>query len=109
MVVDQTGRWAPAGALTTAFTPPASCFENLYYSGGGGTVTLGQFSEQPECYPTQYWEKFWGEDAGYYSPRVCPSRYTSACGRQTSNVLGKWYTVGPEVIAGETAVKCCPQ
>ncbi|KAH7394282.1 hypothetical protein BKA66DRAFT_438645 [Pyrenochaeta sp. MPI-SDFR-AT-0127] len=109
MVVQRTGWWTPVGPLTTVFTPPASCLQHLYYDAATTTVTLGKFGSQPECYPTKYWEEFWGSGIGYYSPAICPSGFTSACGRQTSNNPGPGYTVGPSVRSGETVVKCCPR
>ncbi|KAF4462267.1 transmembrane alpha-helix domain-containing [Fusarium albosuccineum] len=57
---------APAGALTTVFTPPAGCVEDqdLYY-------------HVRTCMPLpERWSLYWGA-ASYYSPGICPSGMVS--------------------------------
>jgi len=82
----------PAGALTTVFTPPANC---------PSLVATNDESPVSSCMPTDYANKYWDSNAGYYSPGVCPSGYTVACSRYNSEQ-------GPAVEDGETALICCP-
>ncbi|KAF2438511.1 hypothetical protein P171DRAFT_491176 [Karstenula rhodostoma CBS 690.94] len=85
------------GALTTAFVPAPGCNDTIYgkvYR--TGTVTskwhsLGQ-TDTKSCYPSG----FTTPDA-YYSPGICPSAWSSACGNVES--------IGSMT---ETRVTCCP-
>jgi len=87
------------GALTTAFTPPASCATSTgihivsddngqYWAAGPVNLDLAS-----ECYPPDYnpTKKF------YYSPGICPSGYTPACTRRSSLAT-----------LTETIYTCCP-
>src|SRR5436190_5468627 len=78
----------PVAALTTIFTPPASCLQTLfvqYYTQfqppnnfGNTHLTLG-LMQMSQCFPISYSEQYHHSRVGYYSPAVCPSGYTSAC------------------------------
>ncbi|KIM98166.1 hypothetical protein OIDMADRAFT_147639, partial [Oidiodendron maius Zn] len=83
------------GELTTTFIPPSSCissFSNVYIVGSLRYVAAGPVSTDG-CFPSNY------NDAqnNYYSPGICPARYTSACSSIDS--------IG---TLTETAVICCP-
>ena len=83
------------GELTTTFIPPSSCissFSNVYIVGSLRYVAGGPVSTDG-CFPSNY------NDAqnNYYSPGICPARYTSAC--SSINSIG---------ALTETAVICCP-
>ncbi|KAF2458213.1 hypothetical protein BDY21DRAFT_215435 [Lineolata rhizophorae] len=93
MAAEHSGT-APAGALTDIFTMPSYC--------NGITTPFWTFACMPPNYSSVYW---FGPEAGYYSPGICPSGYTSACTRPPDS-SGIEY--GPPVIAGETAHICCP-
>ncbi|KAJ3544213.1 hypothetical protein NM208_g3176 [Fusarium decemcellulare] len=80
---------APAGALTTVFTPPAGCVEDqdLYY-------------KVRTCLPLpERWSLYWGA-ASYYSPGICPSGMVS--------VAKPPPFFGPPIEPSETAMICCP-
>lgn len=81
---------APAGALTTVFTPPADCandIEDLWYK----TRTCLPLSDR--------WRLYW-EAASFYSPGICPSGMHS--------VASPPPFFGPPIEPGETAIVCCP-
>ena len=107
--------WDPATALTTAYKFPASCnpsdpFDDL---------------ASPECVPPG-WRSYWhprtqewiyylniSEEvdaipARYYSPAICPKRYTAAYTRPVFVHPLARRGVGPAEELGETAVFCCP-
>lgn len=95
--------WAPnLGPLTTTFTPPTSCFKDLYYlfTLDPGSVRHPSLAwiTKTECYPTNYPQEDSWYYAGYYSPAVCPSGYWSACVEHESLVAIK-----------ETGFVCCPR
>lgn len=85
------------GALTTAFVPGPGCNDTIYgkiYS--VGTVrdkwhSLGQ-TDTRSCYPAAF-----TTPNAYYSPGICPSAWSSACGNVES--IGS---------VTETRVTCCP-
>lgn len=60
-------------ALTTIFQPPASCFDNIYTSLGGGVYEKDVSIKSSECYPSGFRSIF--SEAIPYSPGVCPSGY----------------------------------
>ncbi|KAF4954067.1 hypothetical protein FSARC_12234 [Fusarium sarcochroum] len=80
---------APAGALTTIFTPPVDCIKDrvLYYK----TRTCMPLPER--------WSLYW-EAASYYSPGICPSGMIS--------VATPPPFFGPPIEPSETAIVCCP-
>ena len=88
------------GALTTTFTPPATCtqsFSNLYINHTRdltGPAIAGPLSAN-DCFPDNF--NLNAADR-YYSPGVCPAGYTSAC--SSSNTISGTRT--------ETVVTCCP-
>ena len=61
-------------ALTTVFTPPASCFDNTYTSLGGGVYEKDVSILSSECYPSGY-RSIFSENIPF-SPGVCPSGYS---------------------------------
>ncbi|KAI9926515.1 hypothetical protein MW887_004283 [Aspergillus wentii] len=78
--------------LTTTFTPPSSCLNDLWLVGksGSGWMNLGPTSTS-ECLPSGW------ATSSYFSPGICPSGYVIA----SSGV----------VYAGtvtESAATCCP-
>ncbi|KAJ4270357.1 hypothetical protein NW762_002036 [Fusarium torreyae] len=80
---------APAGALTTIFTPPVDCVKDriLYY-------------KTRSCMPLpERWSLYW-EAASYYSPGICPSGMIS--------VATPPPFFGPPIELNETAIVCCP-
>ncbi|KAK4106967.1 hypothetical protein N658DRAFT_491587 [Parathielavia hyrcaniae] len=91
---------ASLGALTTTFTPPASCAlsTGIHIVGCGDACVW--WAEGPlnspaasACYPSSYDPSL----GHYYSPGVCPSGYTAACtSRRTSGDVT------------ETIQTCCP-
>ncbi|KAK4124048.1 hypothetical protein N657DRAFT_573286, partial [Parathielavia appendiculata] len=91
---------ASLGALTTAFTPPASCASSTGIHIVGCGAECVWWAEGPlnspaasACYPSSYNPSL----GHYYSPGVCLSGYTAACTpRRTSG----------DVI--ETIQTCCP-
>lgn len=81
---------APAGALTTVFTPPASCSETAY-----------KWYRTSTCMPSpERWRLYWSA-ASFYSPGICPSGMVSAA---TPPAF-----FGPPVELDETAIVCCPR
>ncbi|KAK5993676.1 hypothetical protein PT974_07111 [Cladobotryum mycophilum] len=79
---------APAGALTTIFTPPASCLDK------------SRFYRTSTCEPLpERWRLYWSA-ASYYSPGICPSGMLS--------VATPPPFFGPPVQPSETAIVCCP-
>ncbi|OJJ50256.1 hypothetical protein ASPZODRAFT_128884 [Penicilliopsis zonata CBS 506.65] len=94
-----------APRLTTTFTPPTSCIQDIYRATRGcpgtGTNTcqytwlqLGPTRSTNVCLPSG-WAS--GSTAGYFSPGICPSGYTTAC----SSVV----TIDS---LSETRATCCP-
>lgn len=80
-------------ALTTIFTPPASCNQINIFTPGPAYV-LGPFLDTVDCLPSGYNYL----QTPYFSPGLqCPSGYTKACG--SSNVVG---------TTTETVATCCP-
>lgn len=77
------------GALTTTFTPPASCLSDLSGTSWNGTVYYLGPASTGSCFP----ENYEPPRSNYYSPGVCPYGYRSAC----SSVSG-----------ADTVVTCCP-
>lgn len=87
-------------ALTTTFTPAASCLTDLYlYSvvSGGYLWDYRQLGPSPtasECFPS----KFSATPSAYFSPGICPTYYSIAC----STVVN----IG---TVTETRATCCPR
>lgn len=81
-------------ALTSTFTPPASCLQTFYHYAQvvGPMLELGP-SNVPDCLPPNYQSS----SDFYYSPGVCPSGYVKAC--SSSVVIGS---------LTETRATCCP-
>ncbi|KAF1810109.1 hypothetical protein P152DRAFT_140026 [Eremomyces bilateralis CBS 781.70] len=80
-------------ALTTTFTPPASCFTDWFFSTND---QQGPSRSATECFPSGFggWEP---ARNFYFSPGVCPISYVT---RKTSlKRIGS---------ATETIVACCP-
>jgi hypothetical protein len=83
-------------ALTTTFTPPASCLSDVYLSDQSNipAIILGNPQGTASCLPS-------GIDplrTSFFSPGLyCPSGYTNAC--STTVTIGS---------AKETQVTCCP-
>jgi hypothetical protein len=76
-------------ALTTVFTPPASCFDNSYTLYGSPVYVKDVQVQSLECYPegfTALWSV--GEP---FSPGVCPESYvgvsSTESGRDGTRVL----------------------
>ncbi|KAK2785838.1 hypothetical protein FQN52_008253 [Onygenales sp. PD_12] len=107
---------SPSAPLTTTFSPPASCFNDIYQvltSHSTLTSTLTEpislttyqyFQLGPptptECFPSpgpQPWTALDIPTDAYYSPAICPSGYFSCSISETS--------VGPLT---ETHATCCP-
>ncbi|KAH9229811.1 hypothetical protein K456DRAFT_40040 [Colletotrichum gloeosporioides 23] len=68
------------GSLTTIFSPALTCISPDQYwleeRDGQSYVQQGPpFTQAPECFPSG----FTPVPASYYSPGVCPSRYTAVC------------------------------
>lgn len=63
-------------ALTTIFTPPASCFDNSYTLYGSSVYVKDVSVESQECYPDGF-QTLWsvGEP---FSAGVCPESYATA-------------------------------
>ncbi|QGA15840.1 hypothetical protein EYB26_003501 [Talaromyces marneffei] len=86
-------------ALTTTFTPAASCLTDLYLNNivSNGFIwdyrQLGPAPTGTDCYPP----KFAATPSAYFSPGICPTSYTIAC----STVL----SIGSST---ETRATCCP-
>ncbi|KAK3374674.1 hypothetical protein B0H63DRAFT_452521 [Podospora didyma] len=78
-------RTRPAAALTTVYTLPCGPYFDQYDS---------------SCAPPN-WTSYWGGNVGYYSPAICPSGWTIACGRFAS-------AQGPALTFGESAGMCAP-
>ncbi|KAF2489940.1 hypothetical protein BU16DRAFT_441975, partial [Lophium mytilinum] len=76
---------APAGPLTTVFTPPYPC-------------------ESYDCMPPGFTD-YWLTNVGYYSPAICPLSYTVDCSRPSDLCNG---VEGPTQTQGEFAWRCCP-
>ncbi|KAK4555036.1 hypothetical protein LTR86_007802 [Recurvomyces mirabilis] len=81
-------------ALTTTFTPPASCFDNQYTSYGGSYWVKDTAVSSLQCYPTGF-KSLWPNGIPF-SPGICPQSYTTAT---QSPYSGQ---------AGATAGLCCP-
>lgn len=79
-------------ALTTTFTPPASCFDNVYTSLGGGVYEKDVSIVSSECYPSGFRTLF--SEAVPFSPGLCPSGY----GYDSTTSYGD----------DATAALCCP-
>jgi hypothetical protein len=92
-------------ALTTTFTPPASCFGtnaiiDVLTTVCAGTLASCQYlvlGQAPDgsktCMPPGYTA---GGDY-FYSPGICPSGYTTAC-----------YSLNSVGSVTQTAATCCP-
>lgn len=74
----------------TAFRPPSSCFEQLWYNSISDKVLGNPYDTS--CKPSGW------NTAVRYSPAFCPLSYTSASGTV--------YTAG---TVTETVVDCCPR
>jgi hypothetical protein len=63
-----------------------------------------KFQEEPyfkkSCAPPNF-SKYWWDQAGFYSPAICPQGYTMGCTRWDSDQ-------GPTVEPTETAMQCVP-
>lgn len=92
------------GPLTTAFTPPSTCFYTTAFPATVGLfdVTgagLGFAQTQLEivsnvataCYPSGYGG--YGDSSHYFSPGICPSGYSTGI---------------PSTVSEETQALCCP-
>ncbi|KAL5615349.1 hypothetical protein BROUX41_005397 [Berkeleyomyces rouxiae] len=106
------------GPLTTTFTPPASCTSlfgecSTCLQGWRAQVCLETKQiENTDCWPgtsqgaasaTQPLQGW-----GFYSPGiVCPAGHYSACSATAGSTSG--WEVQFSMIAGETAVGCCPE
>jgi hypothetical protein len=79
-------------ALTTTFTPSASCFSEYYIiSGDPAFLSFGPPSTS-DCLPSG-----WTVTSQYFSPGICPSGYSIAC--STTINIGS---------VTETRATCCP-
>jgi hypothetical protein len=67
------------GPLTTDFTPPKSCFDNITQWRITENVIFHRISGHPNCYPGDVRVLSQTFDGYYYSPGVCPSGFTEAC------------------------------
>ncbi|KAF2281528.1 uncharacterized protein EI97DRAFT_438856 [Westerdykella ornata] len=87
----------PVGALTTIWSPPASCLPlvNHWLEGRCLPSSGGTYSQYNKI---------------YYSPAICPSGYTVACTRPTTSfgIGGSSDFYGPPLEPSETAQLCCP-
>ena len=92
-------------ALTTTFTPAASCLASsnvweIHFTtaGAGAFDTYLYYLQGPprtsDCLP----ENYDPVTTAYYSPGICPSGYTAAC--SYANTLGS---------LTETTLTCCPR
>ena len=80
-------------ALTTVFTPPLSCFNNVYTSVGASIYEKDVSITSSQCYPSGFDALFVGSVP--YSPGVCPSGYTYGSTEPYHN--------------DATAALCCPE
>ncbi|OCK90237.1 uncharacterized protein K441DRAFT_699181 [Cenococcum geophilum 1.58] len=88
------------GPLTTVFTPPSTCLHNLYVLDGGlfpDIAFLDFFAE--DCSPSSAYTSLGSFTYDYYSPGICPFKYTSACGPTC---------LESPLSPLETGIKCCP-
>lgn len=86
----------PQAAVTTIFTPPASCGSWIdAYSWREDFTTLSS------CFPGE--PSIPGAATVYYSPAICPSGYSVDCTAMENT--------NPRVsfLAGETGMVCCPR
>lgn len=112
------------GPLTTTFTPRPACtqvatscdtcleaWQAQTCSGIGNSLAFLQ--DDASCWPPLSGEAAASQFTlpllgyGFYSPGlICPSGYTSACSA-TAGGASDWH-VEYSMVAGETAVGCCP-
>jgi hypothetical protein len=83
-------------ALTTTFTPPASCLSTVYSYGGSPDAHWDELgpADVLNCLPPAYQTT----PGFFYSPGVCPEGYSQAC----SSVVA----IGSLT---ETRATCCPR
>ncbi|KAF8860665.1 hypothetical protein BDZ45DRAFT_304603 [Acephala macrosclerotiorum] len=82
-----TGTITSAPALTTTFTPAASCTNDFYTNTESNWYSIGG-PLASQCFPSG-----WASTSQYFSPGICPDGYTQAC----SSLNG-----------AETRATCCP-
>ena len=84
-------------ALTTVFTPPASCLDNSYTSYAASVYVKDVKVQASACYPEGF-QSLWslGEP---FSPGVCPESYAAVSSSTTK---------GGKSGRDETRVLCCP-
>ncbi|KAK2759763.1 hypothetical protein FQN54_002497 [Arachnomyces sp. PD_36] len=89
------------GSITSVFEPEPYCLKELYLDDDGGDLYLNPLRD-PKCYPPGFPENADNQIISYYyySPAICPSGYTSACGE---TCLAK------PLPMRETAIKCCAE
>ncbi|KAK0732453.1 hypothetical protein B0T21DRAFT_290944 [Apiosordaria backusii] len=119
------------GPLITTFTPPPACtvavgagrggfLGDLFGGGDGQSIAyLGQACSQnraidnTSCWPTTSSGAESKEASlsgwGFYSPGLhCPGGYATACAATGGSGGGSEWPVQFRLLAGETAVGCCP-
>lgn len=91
-------------ALTTTFTPPASCFDNSYTSWNTEYYIKGIKGPVISCYPPGYTDLL--EHNQPFSPGVCPEKYVVV----TQMLLpGTGSGTGSEQGPTTTRAYCCPR
>ncbi|KAH6623464.1 hypothetical protein F5144DRAFT_362378 [Chaetomium tenue] len=104
--VEDADGWKQVGALTTTFTPPASCTRILETSSSSLAILGADFFNQDSCYPDVDDQPL---IRAYFRPgRVCPSGWTG------ENIFGGTAGTDPRLVLpslrpDETAVVCCPR
>ncbi|KAK4619740.1 hypothetical protein CLAFUW4_11314 [Fulvia fulva] len=99
---------APVPAVTTIFTPPASCLDSTYtlrpqgidYTSDRDTQTLIK-AYSTECYPSQ---ATLSDGYVFASPGLCPSAWTIASGLRVSDDFyhcGSWPSLSSVILLSE--------
>jgi len=92
--------WAEVQALTTTWAQPADC-AGIPAVQFPSKIPVENTPVDTHCEPPNH-ERVWARQ-GYYSPGVCPYKYT------TSKTLGAGHTLDGEVIGpSQTAAICVP-
>lgn len=103
--VEDADGWKQVGALTTTFTPPASCTKILETSSSSLAILGADFFNQDSCYPDVDDQPL---IRAYFRPGlICPSGWAG------ENIFGGTAGTDPKLVLpslrpDETAVVCCP-
>ncbi len=92
--------WAEVQPLTTIWTPPPGCPEVVQFDESLDLYNKSKTAGQT-CVPPNYANVWWRN--GYYSPGICPHKYTTAM------TLGPGHSLNGNWIGfSETAAICIP-